>query len=69
MHNWSVNEEELKKHPDEYQRWRLEQLINFGLGQEKISARDLRSQLPQLRIDPARRRYLNLLLDDSATSH
>lgn len=36
MYNWSTDEEELKKHPKEYQKWRLLQLINYGLDGEKI---------------------------------
>jgi hypothetical protein len=68
MYNWSVDEEELKKHPRQYKHWRLEQLINFGLDGEKIPAAELRKHLPYLHIDPSRRRFLCLLLDGSLTS-
>lgn len=69
MYNWSVNEEELKKYPQQYKRWRLEQLINFGLNGEKISAVELKEHLPHLHIDPWRRRFLNLLLDAPITAN
>jgi len=36
MHNWSTDEKYLKKFPQEYERWRLLQLINYGLDGEKI---------------------------------
>lgn len=69
MYNWSVNEEELKKHPQQYKRWQLEQLINFGLDGEKIPAAELQEHLPHLHIDPWRRKFLALLLDGSITTH
>ena len=62
MYNWSVNEDEMKKYPEQYRFWRLEQLINYGLGGEKINADDLRSALPKLTLDPAKKRYLQFLL-------
>ena len=62
MYNWSVDEQALKKNPAQYTRWRLEQLINYGLGDEKINADDLRSALPKLTLDPAKKRYLPFLL-------
>jgi hypothetical protein len=64
MCNWSTDETELKKNPRKYAIWRLEQLINFGLDGEKISEKELREYLPVLDIEPARRRFLELLLED-----
>jgi len=37
MHNWSTDEKYLKKFPQEYERWRLLQLINYGLDGEKLN--------------------------------
>ncbi|MEK7170842.1 MAG: hypothetical protein AAB774_00860 [Patescibacteria group bacterium] len=62
MRNWSVDEVTLKKDPAKYRLWRLEQLINFGLEGEKISADELRQALPKLILDPAKKRYLQFLL-------
>lgn len=64
MYNWSTDEQKLKKKPDQYAVWRLEQLINFGLGGKKISQRDLRRYWDQLIIDPSRKKFLELLLNE-----
>ncbi len=63
MYNWSTDEETLQKDPEKHAVWRLEQLLNFGLNNEKISEVELRRYWPQLEIDPARRRFLELLLN------
>ena len=35
MYNWSVDEKNFKKEdPQGYKIWKLEQLINYGLGEE-----------------------------------
>lgn len=62
MYNWSTNEEELKKDPDYYQQWELEQLINFGLGENKLDEGTLKKYWEKLRIDPARKRFLGILV-------
>lgn len=36
MYNWSVDESKLNKNSEQYLIWRLEQMINFGLGKEKL---------------------------------
>ena len=36
MYNGSTDEEQLKKDPEKYAIWRLEQMINFGIGKDKI---------------------------------
>ncbi len=64
MYNWSVDEEKLKTDPEAYQLWRLEQMINFGLGSERLRRSDLLKYWPKLKIDPARQKFLRLLLDD-----
>ena len=44
MYNWSVDEKMFKKaDPEGYEKWRLEQMINWGLGGEKISEEKLRN--------------------------
>ena len=62
MYNWSTNEGELKKDPDYYNQWQLEQLINFGLGGKKLDAVLLKKYWEKLHIDPARRRFLGFLM-------
>lgn len=63
MYNWSVDEEKFKKaDPKGYEIWRLEQMINWGLGEEKINKRLLKKYWGRLFIDTASRNYLEFLL-------
>ena len=49
MHNWSTNEKALKKDRENYTAWKLEQLINFGLRDNKIKESELRRYFPKLK--------------------
>ena len=60
--HWSVDEKKLAKHPVQYAKWKLEQRINFGIGEEKINEKDLRAHWDSLDIDPYKRRALALAL-------
>lgn len=63
MYNWSVDEEKLKKDPEAYEIWRLEQIVNFGLGGEKLNRESLKKYWDRLTIeDPYRRAFLELIL-------
>lgn len=62
MYNWSVDETELKKNPEKYAIWKLEQQINFGLNGEKIKEAEIRKYWPDLHLDPYRKQFLALLL-------
>lgn len=62
MYNWSIDEKELKKDPERYKIWRLEQLANFGLNGEKIKLEDLKKYWDKIKIDPARRKFLSAIL-------
>jgi len=62
MHNWSTNEETLKRDPEKYTIWKLEQMVNFGLGDQKILEEELRKYWSRITIDPSRRQFLALLL-------
>ena len=62
MQNWSTVEKSLKKNPKKHAIWRLEQLINFGLGKEKLNKNEVRRNWTKLQIDPSRRAYLKMLL-------
>jgi hypothetical protein len=65
MHNWSVDEKKFKKdNPKKYRLWRISQLINYGLGDEKLDkneVKDLWSQI-KTKIDPNTKVYLEYLL-------
>ena len=58
MYNWSTDITTLKKNPKKYQIWKLEQLINFGLGKEKLSILELKKYWSNLNIDPKRKKVL-----------
>lgn len=62
MKNWSTDEKKLAKHHKEHSIWRLESLINFGLDGSKIKESELRQSWLSLKIDPAKRKFLDLLL-------
>jgi len=62
MYNWSVDTKELKKDKQAYTIWRLEQLVNFGLGEEKIKESELRENWDKLDLDPRRKKFLEFLL-------
>lgn len=65
MYNWSVDIKQLKKYPQKYTLWRLEQLINFGLGGERLKLTELKRYFSHLKIDSQKRKYLKFLLSSS----
>lgn len=62
MYNWSINTKQLKKDKEKYAVWRLEQAVNFGLAGKKLSRKDLKKYWPKLKLDPAKKEYLRLIL-------
>lgn len=62
MKNWNTDTTRLKQNSSAYQKWRLEQLINYGLDGEKIEKEHLLKYWDEIDIDPGKRRYLALLL-------
>lgn len=49
MYNWSTDEEYLKQFPEEYERWRLLQLINYGLDGEKLDLKLLKKHWKKIK--------------------
>ena len=62
MYNWSVDTTRLKKNPQKYAIFKLEQAVNFGLNGKKLSAKLLKQHWNNLRLDPFRKNYLARLL-------
>ena len=65
MKNWSVDENYLKKFPQKYKLWKLEQQLCYGLDKgERISRRELIKYWPIIngRLDPNRREFIKFLL-------
>lgn len=62
VYNWSVDIKKLQKDTKLYHVWKLEQLINFGLGGEKINSKFLKKYWSKLSLDPYRKQFMQLLL-------
>lgn len=62
MYNWSVDTTILKKNSKKYEIFKLEQAINFGLNNTKLSLKLLRENFDVLKIDSNKRAYLKLLI-------
>lgn len=63
MYNWSTDTTRLKQNSNAWEIWKLEQKINYGLGNSKLSKKKLRKYWGQLKIDPDKKQYLKILLD------
>jgi len=62
MYNWSVDTGRLKSNKDDWNKWKLEQMINFGLAGEKLSRRLLIKYWDKLELDPQKKEFLEFLL-------
>ena len=62
MKNWSTNTKKLRESKDKFSIWKLEQLINFGLGKEKIKKNELKKYWNIINIDSAKRKFLSLFI-------
>jgi len=59
---WDYTKKEYKKQAEKDVIWRLERLINFGLGKKKIKRKLLEKYIDKLKIPENRRAFLELLL-------
>ena len=64
MYNWSTDERKLKKNTAAYTRWKLEQMVNFGLNGKRLKTAELKKYWRKLRLDPDRKKFLGLLLHE-----
>lgn len=66
MLNWSTDEEKMKKeNPAAWRRWRLIQLIDFGLDDgEKLDKKEVIENWPKIKneIDPYKKRLIEFLI-------
>lgn len=62
MYNWNTDTTQLKKNPEKYAIWKLEQMINYGLDGEKLDVTLLKKHWNSLHIDPQKRKTLEFLL-------
>ena len=62
MYNWSIDTSRLKANSFDYEKWKLEQMINFGLGGKKIDKKQLKKHFSRLDIDKKKKEFLKMLL-------
>jgi len=62
MYNWSVNTTRLKKNSEKYEVFILEQRINYGLNNQKLSLSLLRKHWDKLDIDPNKKTFLKKIV-------
>lgn len=64
MYNWSVDEKYLARFPKKYKLWKLEQMLSYGLGNQKIKKKEVVENWGFLknRLDAKRRRFLEFLI-------
>jgi len=60
--HWSVNTTEFQKDKKAFVVWKLEQKINFGIGNEKINKKELVKYWDTINIDPFKRKALSLVI-------
>lgn len=64
MRNWSTDTSKMNKNSLEYQTWKLENQINFGLENgEKLQRSNLSLLLPKINIDEHKRTFLQFILN------
>jgi len=61
-YNWGVDISRLKKNKKEYKKWEVEQLVNFGLGGQKISKSYLKKNMSSLNLDFFKSNFLKFLI-------
>ena len=63
MYNWHTNTTALKKNPEKFKIWKLEQTINFGLNGGKINKKEVKKYFSKLTLDPWRAKFIQLLIN------
>ena len=49
--NWSTDIKKLRKNKDDFAIWKIEQMVNFGLGENKIKKSELKKYWNAINID------------------
>jgi hypothetical protein len=62
MYNWNTDTTRLKKDSKKHEKFVLEQKINFGLNDSKLSRNSLKKYWDQLVIDPVKKKYLEKIV-------
>lgn len=62
MYNWDYNLKNIDERDEQFIIWKLERLVNYGLGEEKIDAKLLEKYFNKIKIPENTRAFLELLL-------
>ncbi len=62
MYNWSIDTKRLKKDKEKYKIWKLEQMINYGLGGKKLDKKILARYIDKIAIDPNKKGFLKMIV-------
>jgi hypothetical protein len=62
MYNWSTDTRRLKKDKPTWEKWRLEQMVNYGLKGQKLSKKQLVKHWQDLDLDPDKKKYLEFVI-------
>jgi hypothetical protein len=62
MYNWSTDTTRIAKNSTTYEKFKLENMINFGLNNGKISLKLLKKHWDILVIDTDKKKYLKKLV-------
>ncbi len=62
MKNWSTNIKKLRENKDKFAIWKMEQLVNFGLGKKKIKKSELKKYWKVIDIDSSKKKFLSLII-------
>ena len=62
MYTWNIHLTDPQKNKEKYTIWKLEQMVNFGLGGKKIKRSQLKKYWDRLDLDPGKKKFLSLLL-------
>ncbi len=62
MRNWDYNLKTADQKSDQFIRWKLERLINYGLNGEKINLKTLKKHWKYLKLDPDKKNFLKTFL-------
>lgn len=61
MNIWGYNQKKLKEDSD-FERLRIERLLNYGMDGEKINLRDLKKHFEKIKIPNNTREFLKLFI-------
>ena len=65
MRNWSVDTTKLKQNPKEYEKWKVEQMLTYGMDKgDMLNKEYLRENLSKLNIPSDMANYIKFLLED-----